>query len=147
MSYVCNRAFNQRSNLKTSQKWSTKTGAITFVAIAVRLFQQGNILNNIKMVHKGHRDHNCNYCNRAFSVARDVHEGKRNCVSNHCNRTFSQKGDLLKHIWCIHKDPKPKSMSRPEKMINDILEALEVDFQPLQLPLHLSMLTFFKLCK
>ena len=60
---------------------------------------------HIHIVHRGHKDYNCNSCGKLFSRAgnlkkhmKTIHEGERNHKCDSCERKFSELGRLKKHI-------------------------------------------------
>ena len=91
---------------------------------------------HVKTVHLKERMFICNYCDKSFGDngnlqkhIRTVHLKERIFICNYCDKSFGENGHLQTHIINIHLNPKPKSMSRLEEKIFNILTELNIPFQ------------------
>jgi uncharacterized C2H2 Zn-finger protein len=76
----------------------------------------------------------CKHCEQSFNCKNNM---QRHVNSAHlkmkykcdkCDEHFSYKSNLLRHVNAIHVNPKPKDMSRGEKIIFDTLEELGFEY-------------------
>ena len=84
---------------------------------------------HIHTVHEGHKDHNCEYCGKSFSQARNlknhihtIHEGHKDNKCESCDKSFSKAGSLKRHIRIFHEKNKENKCNSCDKSFTSKME-------------------------
>ena len=93
-----------------------------------------NLEKHLDSVHLKLKPFNCNQCDKSFPSKQNldrhtdtVHLKIKAFECTKCNESFSLKHHLKSHVHAIHTNPRPKSMSRGEQTVYDVLENLELE--------------------
>ena len=95
-----------------------------------------HLQTHIKTIHLKECNFRCDYCKKLFGEngslqkhVKTVHLKERNFKCDYCEKSFGENGSLQRHIKNIHLNPKPKSMSRLEQKVFNILTELNIPFE------------------
>ena len=96
---------------------------------------QNNLKRHAKTVHDNEKNYLCEICAKVFGRKdmldrhiKVLHNKVKTHVCDACNKVFGYSWRLKSHVENIHINPKPKSMSRLEQRVAEIVTSYGITF-------------------